>query len=327
MKHLLQRIIASILVPAPATRLGILRALIGVYALWYVWTRHSLILSFGTNPAAFEPVGVLGWLSEPPSEMLVHLLLWLTIVSGMLFVAGVGFRISGPSFAVLLLVTLCYRNSWSMIYHMHNTLAIHVIILGITKSADGFSLDWVWNRYLRQRGGACLEGLQPASWVYGWPIRLICAVTAVAYFLAGFAKLAGPEGLGWASGESMRAQIAVDAIRKEVLEGKQMGFVFWLYGQKTLFLLMGVTTLVLELGAPLFLLSRKWSVRWAWLTFAMHWGIYCIMGISFRYQLTFIAFLSFFHIETIGSTVLTWIKRLESKCTGLITARSNMGSS
>src|SRR5918992_966702 len=52
---------------------------------------------------------------------------------------------------------------------------------------------------------------------YGWPIQLMRTVTTLPYVLAGVAKVAGPLGWRWASGESLRRQVAVDGLRKELL--------------------------------------------------------------------------------------------------------------
>ncbi len=278
----------------PASRLGILRAAIGGYAVWYVWTRFDLICNLSkTNQSLFDPVGVLSLMSSPISGTAVEWLLIVTIVTGVLFVSGTLFRISGPAFAVLLLVTLCYRNSWSMIYHMHNALVLHVLALGFSSSADGFSVD----RLLKRKAN---DESSELGWQYGWPVRLICGVTVLSYFLAGFAKLVGPDGLAWASGEAMRSQVAVDSIRKEILEGLNMQAAFYLYDSTWLFLLMGIATFVLELGAPLFALHRRTAQIWAVSTWLMHVGILIIMGIKFRYQLSFIMFLPFFPVEKWG---------------------------
>ena len=290
-RNILNSASQSWLAPLPASGLGILRAAIGGYGLWYVWTRCELICGFaGDSNLLYEPVGLFRLFPAPIDQVAVEWMVIATIITGIFFVAGLAFRYTGPAFAILLLATLCFRNSWSMIYHMHNALVVHVLILGFSRSADGFSLDaWLANPK------------EPAdkkpAWQYGWPVRLICGVTAISYFLAGFAKVVGPDGWAWAAGQTLRDQIAVDTIRKEVLEGGGMDAAFLLYDQVWLFTLLGIGTFVLELGAPLFALNRWTGRLWAIMTFTMHWGIYLIMGIKFRYQMSFILFLSFFPVH------------------------------
>ena len=286
--------------PAPAARLAVLRVASGGYALWYIWTRRDLLSELARGDAAlYDPVGVFDLLRVPIDPALFECIVWMTLLSGVLFVLGFAHRIVGPIFSVLLLTTMCYRNSWSMIYHMDNGLVVHVLILGVTRSADAFSLDAVRRRHNGRPSAEPDES-------YGWPIKLICAVTAAGYFLAGIAKITGPAGLGWALGTSLRDQIAVDTLRKEVLEGGGGWLAHALYRQIWLFTLFGVGTYIVELGAPVAVFNRRLGRVWALLTWSLQWGIFLIMGIQFRYQLSFLTFLSFFDCEKL----LTAVRRL-----------------
>lgn len=276
---------------APAARLGLLRAAIGSYALWYVGTRFDLIARLARgDPSLYEPVGLFRVSATPLDPALADAMVLATLIAGGLFVLGALYRISGPLFAVLLLLTLCYRNSWSMVYHSHNLVVWHVLILGIARAADGFSVDALFRR-----------ARVPISARYGWPIALICAVTAACYFLAGVAKILGPTGLGWASGQLLREQIATDVIRKQVLGDSVPAAAYAIYDHVWMFTAMGILTLVVEIGAPLFLASGRLRRLWAVAAWLMHWGIFVIMGIRFRYQLSFVMFLPFFHVERAAS--------------------------
>lgn len=290
---LLDRITSWWLAPMPAQRLGGVRIACGLYSLWYLWPRQEMLSAlWRTDPGLFHPVGVAALLpgALPPDVM--DAVYWYTIVTGILFTVGLGHRIVGPLFGLSLLFLLCYRNSWSMIFHMHNGLVVHALILGLTPAADGWSID----AFLKHRRG----GKPPdPSWRYGWPVMLICAATTVVYFLSGVAKVAGPEGFAWATGESLRSQVAVNAIRYDVLQGESATLFDFMYRHTWLFWIMGIGTLVLELGAPLALANRRLGAVWATLTIGMHWGIYAIMGIKFRYQLSGLAFASFFDVEKI----------------------------
>lgn len=277
--------------PAPAARLGVLRVAAGGFGLWYVATRLEVLAQVARKDASlFAPVGLFRVLSGPLNPALFDWIAWLTVLSGVLFVLGFAHRKVGPVFALLLLATLCYRNSWSMVYHSDGALVMHVLILGFARSADAFSIDSL----LRRRDGAAPAGEDES---YGWPIKLICAVTVAGYLLSGVAKVAGPEGLRWAMGSALREQIATDTIRKEILEGGGMPLAYALYDSLWLFTLMGVGTLVLELAAPLATMNRRGGRVWAVCTWSMHWGIFLIMGIRFRYQMSFLIFLPFFDCE------------------------------
>ena len=274
----------------PATRLAILRILTGLFVLWYAGSRYSMFLGIAAGEEfLFSPVGVVSWMQAPLPVPAFEALLIATLLANVAFVLGWQYRWTGPAFGLLLLVLLCYRNSWSMVYHSDNVLVVHVAILGFVRAADVWSWDaWSTARRLEEA---------PVHWRYGWPVRLICAATTVGYFLAGLAKVAGDAGWNWASGESLRGQIAADAIRKTLLGESATPLAFLLYEHVWLFAIVGAMSLAVELGAPLAMLSRRAGMFWAVNTFMMHWGIFFIMGITFRYQLSGLVFLSFFPVE------------------------------
>ena len=189
-------------------------------------------------------------LSQPLPPGVNQILIVATLIANILFLLGWRHRFNGPAFAALLLWIISYRLSWSMIYHSMHLAVLHALVLGVSPAADALSLD------ARRRSGR--DAQQPASaWQYGFPIRLISAVTVIAYFVTGVAKVAGPLGWSWASGEALRSQVAADAIRKELLGGSGSPLFYWLYNQAWLFATMGALTFAVELGAPLALLNKR----------------------------------------------------------------------
>lgn len=287
---------------APAARPAILRLLVGAFAFWYLLPRYSMFVALGrSDPSMFEPVGVASLLPGPIPAGVFQALVIANLIACAAFFLGLWHRYTGPAFAALLLIVLCYRNSWSMIYHNDNVLVLHVLILGLAPAADAISLDGWWRRH---RGGrphlADPRAPDPVEgWRYGWPIRLMCTVTVLTYLICGVAKVAGPLGWSWATGEALRGQVAVDGLRKELLGGGATPMAFALYEHIHLFTVMAAGSLALELGAPLALANRRLGWLWAFATFAMHWGIYSVMGISFRYPLSGVIFASFFPLERI----------------------------
>ncbi len=296
MKKLIHNLDKFWFTEAPATRLATLRIIIGAYALIYLAPRYEMFLEIAqTSPVQFEPVGIIGLLLAPMPVAVYQALVILTLAANVVFLLGWRHRITSAAFAFLLLFVLSYRNSWTMIFHSDNVLIWHVLILGLTRTADAFSLDaWRKSRQL-SNGDAPLNS--QVHWRYGWAINLMCAVTVTTYFLAGVAKLGGPDGLNWLTGEVMRSQLAVDNLRKELLTGEAPAAFGWLFNNLSLFAMMGIGTLVMELGAPL-ALANKWLGRlWSVGAFVGHWGIYVVMGITFRYQLYGVIFAPFFPVE------------------------------
>jgi hypothetical protein len=287
---------------APAARLALLRILIGLFALHEMVDHYWAWVKVGrTSESLFAPVGVVSILDKPLPPEIFQVLLSICIIVNVVFILGWQHRCTGPVFALLLLFVLSYRNSWSMIYHSANLVVLHVLILGLTPSADALSLD-AWRR---RRAGMENPAL---SWQYGWPIRLICAVTVATYLLSGVAKVAGPLGWSWATADSLRSQVAADALRKEVLGDSGSPLFYAVYDETWLFAVLAVGSLAMELGAPLVLFDRRLGWAWAIATFLMHWGIFAIMGITFAYQLSGLCFASFFPIER----VLMWQRKREA---------------
>jgi len=284
---------------APAARPAVLRIMLGAYVLWYVGSRYRLFLRIArSDPSLFKPVGVVSVLNQPLPVAVFRRILVATLVANVAFMVGWKHRYSGPVFSGLLLWVLTYRNSWSMIYHSDNALVLHALILGFAPAADALSLD------ARGRAAAAPVPVPVDDWRYGWPVRLMNAATVSTYFVGGVAKVVGPLGWGWARGEALRSQVAVDGLRKELLGEGAAPLASRLHDKLPLFRVMGLSSLALELLAPLALADRRLARLWAVGTFQMHWGILLVMGIKFRYQLSGLIFAPFFEVERVADAVL-----------------------
>ncbi|GAA5144902.1 hypothetical protein GCM10023321_01980 [Pseudonocardia eucalypti] len=280
----------------PAARLGLVRAIIGGYTLYYLNKRRNMFRRVNrTDPALFKPVGPCRVLTKPIPPNIADRLNDATMVSTALFTLGSGHRVVGKAHAALLLWTLSYRNSWSMIFHSDNTLVLHTLVLGAARSADAVSLDSL--------AGRARPEPHPR---YGWPLQLMNAASTLTYLLAGIAKVVGPSGWGWAKGDGLRRQVAMDGIRKEVYGSRAEPTAYKLYPYRGLFTAFAVGSLALELLAPLGLLNRRLGRIWAVNTFGMHWGIKVIMGIRFRYQLSGISFVPWFDLDRLPQLLLFW---------------------
>ena len=272
--------------PAPPQRLGLLRIVVGVFATGYLIARYPHLVSFGDFPESrFDQVGVTSWLDGPLGAGWVTAAVVAAIGTGAAFSAGLFYRFSGPAFALLFLWVTTYRNSWGVVLHTENLLALQVLVVGFVRAADAFSLD-------ERRTGE-----RPAeSWRYGWPIRLVAVVTVLTYFVGGWAKLRFG-GFDWWFGDTLRNQIAYDNYRKFILGDFYSPFGGWLTQYAWLFTPMAVATMVVELGAPLALLSDRLGRWFSAVAWSFHAAIVAMMMIVFPYQLSFAAFAAFWPLE------------------------------
>ena len=263
----------------------------GLYALWYISTRFDMLIRMNSSDRSlYDPIGILSWMESPMEPLTFCILLVTCIGLNMLYILGWRFRVTGPAFAIVALWVLTYRNSWSMIYHSQNVLILQICVVAFSGAADAWSLDVIRSR-------AHGRGERLPSLRYGWPVFFIILLTTLTYFLSGVAKWAGGAGWAWMSGEVMRSQVVADALRKDVLGIPPQSTFLALYDQLLLFTAMGVFTVIVETGAPLAAFRRSWGKVWAPISWMMHLGIFLIMGIRFRFQLSGLQYLGFLDIE------------------------------
>lgn len=271
---------------APAERVAAVRILVGSFALIYTSIRAVALAQVAHHdPNDFEPAGLVRLLSGPLEPWLVYGAVGLTLVMAIPFLLGWFFRITGPIFALLLVWVLSYRNSFGMIFHTENLLALHVAILALNNSAAAWSLD-----------ASRKKTLPEPSRQFGFALQLMGMVTVCAYVLAGIAKLK-VSGIAWASGDILRNHIAHDNLRKLLLGDNYSPLGAWAAKHSWLFPPLAALTFVLELGAPIALLRGRIAAVWVLVAWSFHIGVLALMWILFPYQLSFVAFACFFRAE------------------------------
>ena len=274
----MNRIDSWLLTPAPATRLATLRVLIVGYATAFLLAR-SQSFWMGANLAdrRIEGVGVLWWLTHRFDPTLAHAVFIVTIAIGMLATIGYRYRFTGPTFAILFLLVATYRVSFGQVVHTEHLAAMHLLVIGFARAADGHSTEE------HER--------------YGWPIRIMVLVTVITYTLAGWAKLEHG-GLHWLVGDVLRNQVAYDNLRKVLLGDLHSPIGAYIIRFPWLFPPFSIATVLVEIFAFVILLGRRrLYVVWALTAWAFHVGVLATMAINFPYQVTFIAYAPLFRVE------------------------------
>lgn len=285
----------------PAERLGVLRLLVGVFATVYLAVRFTSFTSLSRFSAhEFDPVGPLFWMPAPLPAAILFAFTAVTLLLGVAFTLGLRFRITGPAFAIALLLLTTYRSSFGMKFHTENLVCLQALVLGFSAAADAVSLD--------ARG----KPRPPAHGRYGWAVRTLGLLTVVTYVLAGIAKLR-LGGDGWLSGEVLEAQIAYDNLRKIELGSFHSPIGVALLAFPTLFVVLAWLTLLVELGAPVALLGGRWALVWTVLAWGFHASVLLLMMIAFAYPLSTVPYLAFFRAERwLETRPFRWmIRRLE----------------
>jgi hypothetical protein len=285
--------------PAPAERLAFVRIAVGLYALIYLAGRVPHWLSYAHfNPHQYQPVGLLAWLQPKPFvPAVVYAMVFVTVACAVPFVLGWRHRVFGPLFGFLVLWTLSYANSWGMVFHTENLVVMHVLVLGITRSADAWSMD------------ARRQGPAPESGRYGWPLKLLCFIVVIAYVLAGVAKMRNA-GMDWLWGDELRNHIAMDNARKALLGDIYSPLATPLLQLGDLFRVLAFITVMAELAAPVALIGPRVAGVWVAVVMGFHWGVVALMMITFPYQMLGVAFLPFFPVEHLGRRLAArWHRR------------------
>lgn len=291
------RIADRVFAPAPAERLAALRIVLGLAAWIYAVVRVADIVSVARLPTwQFKPVGPVALLAAPLPGWLVVGLAVLTIVTGVGFVLGWRWRVSGLAFAASLLWVISYRNSWGMTFHTENLMVLHVGVLACSRAADAWSLD--------RRGHA----VPPAHARYGAPIRLLVAVTLVTYFIAGYSKVANA-GFAWVTSDTLRNYVAFDNLRKAELGDTHSWLGVGLVQHPWLFPPLAGFSLLVELGAPLVVFDRRVARAWCVAAWSFHIGVFATMWIVFHYPMLGLAYAPFFAIEGRLGRLGAWARR------------------
>jgi hypothetical protein len=276
-----------LMAPAPPTRLASLRIFVGLFALVFVVSRFPHLWNTVELPRRqFEPVGVLGWLSDPLPASLVRALILAAIPLGIAFVTGAGFRFTGPAFSLVFLFVATYRLSWGHVIHTEHLVVLHLLVLGFAASAAAWSFD--------------SRGQEPPAEGerFGWPVQIMALATIITYVLAGIAKVRNG-GMDWLVGDVLRNQVAFDNLRKELLGAWHSPLGAHAVGYRWIFPPIAIATVVVELGAPVALLGGKWRTAWAVSAWLFHIGIALLMWISFPYHVIGLAYAPLFRAERI----------------------------
>lgn len=274
---------------AQPVRPAVLRLGVGAFAAVAGLRRRGMFRALHRqDPARFAPIGVTRVLHRPLPPRIADALYDLSQLIGLAATAGIAHRVTGPLGAALQLWTLSYRNSWGMIFHHDNLVTLHQAVLGVTRSADALSVD-----ALLREGELAPQRFDRA---YGGVATAMNIAAACLYLVSGVAKVRSRWGWAWASGDSLREQIAADAIRKEVFGARAPRPAATLYRSRRGLGLLAMATLVVELGAPIALLDRRLGRLFAVAAWTMHLGIRLVMGIKFSYNTSGAAYLPFFPV-------------------------------
>ncbi|HWL45498.1 MAG TPA: hypothetical protein VNQ73_21335 [Ilumatobacter sp.] len=275
---------------ALARRMVLVRTVtFGYAAAWLVVRARYVWNVAGLPERRFEPVGLLTLMDWQPGRLVVMTVATVTLAAAVLATVGRYVAVAAPVAAVGMLLIATLTSSFGQVFHTEHLLVLHLLVLAAYAVATARpSADRVWGAR--------------------WAIGMLGAVTAVTYVVAGVAKLR-MSGFDWVSGDVLRNWVAIDNLRKLLLDdpyspvGGALAGVGWVWPP------IAAATLLVELGAPLAVLVRRVAVPWVVAAWAFHVGVLAVMAISFPYQLTGVAYLALLPAERIEARVRSLLRR------------------
>lgn len=263
----------------PARRIAIVRTLTFGYATAWLLIRAPYVWDVAGLPERrFEPVGVLAWLERMPARPVVVTAWLVAVLSTGLATRGWLLAWTAPLGATSMLFIATFTSSFGQIFHTEHLLVIQLAILAAAVLIDRQDDTG------RERSG--------------WALNAMMAATVTAYVVTGIAKLrlGGSE---WLTGDGLRRWVAVDNLRKAVLDDPYSVLGGWLVGIGWIWAPIALATLVVELGAPVALRRGRLRLAWVAAAWMFHVGVLAVMAISFPYQLSGVAFVAFLDMERV----------------------------
>ncbi|MFK8023161.1 MAG: HTTM domain-containing protein [Ilumatobacter sp.] len=272
---------------APAERLAAFRIAVGVFVVVYLVGRSPVFLGLADRRAVdFDPVGLLSAMGEPPPTVLVPVAVALTVASAAAATIGWRHRITGVAAALGVLFLTTLRSSWGQLLHFENLMALQLIIVALSPSADAWSLD--------ARAGRTRPDL--AGVRYGWPLGLASLVMVVTYVIAGLAKLRYG-GIEWIAGDTLRNHVAYSAARLDLIGGNAPILAEFIVRRAWVLPLFAFVAVAVELSAPVVFVGARSRNVWVAAAWLMHVGILVSMSVGFPSPLFGVAFAPLFPLE------------------------------
>ncbi|MEM6561880.1 MAG: hypothetical protein AAF656_09775, partial [Planctomycetota bacterium] len=158
-------------------------------------------------------------------------------------------------------------HNYGKVDHYDALLIFIFAILAVSRCGDALSID-SWRK-------KSAEPITPSG-EYRWPIRCVWIVLSMIFFSAGYAKIANG-GVAWVASDSMSRMLV-----KEIYNADPwLHWGAWVARTPWLPNLAALATIVVEIGYPLALISRRARLFFVPAMFGAQVGIYLFMGPAF----------------------------------------------
>jgi hypothetical protein len=198
----------------------------------------------------FQPHSFFVWLPfTSPSWDTLDGLVTTFELSVILAALGLLTRMATAVSFVLGLYVIGLQFNYGYLHWAHAIVPLIMGVLALAPCGDALSLDaLIWKYRRRQRANA---GGQ-----YHWPVQLVRVIFVSVFFAAGLSKLRAA-GLSWVMSDTLRHYILENqyVFHADAMQAWSRPLVEWLVGYPLLCRVLATLTVILELSAPLALVS------------------------------------------------------------------------
>jgi hypothetical protein len=192
----------------------------------------------------------------------------------------------------------------SYVIHTHNIVVFVLFILSLAPGVATYGVDgWLLRRWRGRFGEHALPSAPACLPATAWPSQLIKLTLGLAYFGAGYCKMAANP--LWADGVTLQSHLMAKHL---VIDSPAA---VWLAQSWWLCLLLGIATLALEL--TFFLIVFYPRLTWFYIVGAVlfHASIYVTMGINFLvyFGFTLLIFLDWPTLEALAGRLSAFARR------------------
>ncbi|WP_018971052.1 HTTM domain-containing protein [Rubritalea marina] len=198
---------------------------------------------------------------------------WITVISGIFSVLGLGTKVSIRIFAIGYLLLVSHMWSFGELHHPRIAPVWFLLVLFFAPCGDCFSLD----AFIRNRGANSSKQLLSEPQSYAWAGNLFLALIAYAYSYSGLWKLLYQGGVEWMNGLTSRYYLFVDDV-SYMCSPDRNSIYYWLYDSLPALRLTGIVTIAFEVFFPIALFFRPLRMPFLFIAFAFHAGNYALRG-------------------------------------------------
>ncbi len=300
--------------PSPLFDLAVCRIIIVLFQLNHLLQITGWLANSYTNALAsmlklsaqtervYEPLPLVRALTfpfsanQPPSDIFLILVFWVTVFAGILSLIGLKTRLSLIFFAIGSLFITSYIYSYGEFHHPEALVFISLFALAFSPSGESLSVDDLMSRAqenVRNRKFRSFNLLDEQSKFSLWPLRLIQCLLALAYASAAASKLANG-GLDWLNGYTLQYYLLGDGL----LWNRPLGIL--LAQSHVLCAVLSWVALIFEATFFLVLIFP----RLAW--------IYIPLGAAFHIGIYLAQWAPFFSFIALYSAFVPWTRVLQS---------------